>query len=61
MRQVNDMLRRALCEKNGVSFICNDIITTNYLRKDGVHLQDMETYFKQSFFKVFKLFYRQKF
>ena len=59
--QVNDMLRRALCEKNGVSFICNDIITTNYLQKDGVHLQDMETYFKQSFFKVFKLFYRQKF
>ena len=47
--QVIDMLRRDLCEKNGFSFICNDIITINYLWKDGVHLQDMKTYFKQSF------------
>ena len=32
LRQVNDMLRD-LCEKNGFSFICNDVITTNYLWK----------------------------
>ena len=37
----NDMLRD-LCGKNGFSFICNDVITTKYLWKDGVHLQDME-------------------
>ena len=30
VRRVNDMLRD-LCEKNGFSFICNDVITTNYL------------------------------
>ena len=34
---VNDMLRD-LCEKNGFSYICNDVNTTNYLWKDGVHL-----------------------
>ena len=28
--RVNDMLRD-LYEKNGFSFICNDVITTNYL------------------------------
>ena len=39
VRRVNDMLRN-LCEKNGFSFICN-VITTNYLWKDGVHLQDI--------------------
>ena len=43
VRRVNDMLRD-LCEKNGFSFICNDAITTNYLWKDGVHLQDMGTH-----------------
>ena len=43
VRRVNDMLRD-LCEKNGFSFICNDVITTNYLWKDGVHLQDMGTH-----------------
>ena len=53
LSRVNDMLRD-LCEKNGFSFICNDVITTNCLWKDGVYLQDMETHFKQSFFKVFK-------
>ena len=33
-----------LCEKNSFSFIFNDIITTNYSWKDGVHLQDMGTH-----------------
>ena len=55
VRRVNDMLRD-LCEENGFSFICNDVITTNYLWKDGVHLQDMGTQatIKQPFLKVFK-------
>ena len=30
VRRINDMLRD-LCEKIGFSFICNDVITTNYL------------------------------
>ena len=49
--QVNDILRD-LCEKKSFSFICNDVITTDYLwcslaRHGG-------RYFKQSFFKVFQ-------
>ena len=40
VRRVNDMLRD-LYEKNGFSFICNDVITTNCLWKDGAHVQDM--------------------
>ena len=43
VRRVNDMLRDP-CEKNGFSFICNHVITTDYLWKDGVHLQDMGTH-----------------
>ena len=42
-----------LCEKNGFNFICNDVIASDYLCKDGVHLQDMGTHFKQSFFFSF--------
>ena len=42
VRRVNGILRD-ICEKNGFSFICNDVITTNYLWKDGVYLQDMGT------------------
>ena len=42
LNRVNDMLRD-LSEKNGFSFICNDVITTNCLWKDGAHLQDMGT------------------
>ena len=41
--RINDMLRD-LCENNGFSFICNDVITTNYLWKNGVHLQDIGTH-----------------
>ena len=43
VRRVIDMLRDP-CEKNGFSFICNNVSTTNYLWKDGVHLQDIGTH-----------------
>ena len=52
VRRVNDMLRD-LCEKNGFSFICNDVITNNYLWKDGVHLQDMGTHILSNHFLKF--------
>ena len=52
VRRVNDMLRD-LCEKNGFSFICNDVITTNYLWKDGVHLQDMGAHILSNHFLRF--------
>ena len=42
VRRANYMLSD-LCEKNSFSFTCNDVITTKYLWKDGVHLQDMGT------------------
>ena len=42
MRRLNDMLRD-LCEKNGFSFICNDVITMLQLC-NGVHLQDIRTH-----------------
>ena len=52
VHRVNDMLRN-LCEKNGFSFIYNDVITTNYLWKDGVHLQDMGTHIlSNNFLKI---------
>ena len=34
---------RDLCVINGFGFICNDMVTTKYLWKDGVHLQDLGT------------------
>ena len=52
VRRVNDMLRD-LCKKNGFSFICNDVITTNYLWKDGVHMQDMGTHIFSNHFLKF--------
>ena len=52
MRRVNDVLRD-LCEKNGFSFICNHVITTNYLWKDGIHLQDMGTHILSNHFLKF--------
>ena len=52
VRRVNDMLSN-LCEKNGFRFICNDVITTNYLWKDGVHLQDMGTHILSNRFLKF--------
>ena len=32
---------RDLCVINGFGFFCNDMITTKYLWKDGIHLQDL--------------------
>ena len=42
VRCVNDMLPD-LYVINGFGFICNDMITTKYLWKDGIHLQDLGT------------------
>ena len=43
------------CVINGFGFICNDMITTKYLWKDGIHLQDLGTkYFKQKFYQIRK-------
>ena len=42
IRRVNDLLRD-LCSMNGFGYICNDAITTEYLWKDGIHLQDLGT------------------
>ena len=42
IRRVSDMLRD-LCVNNGFGFICNDMITTKYIWKDGIHLQDLGT------------------
>ena len=44
---------RDLCEKNGFSFICNDVITTNYLWNNDVHLQDMGTHILSNHFFKF--------
>ena len=32
---------RDLCSMNGFGYICNDAITTEYLSKYGIHLQDL--------------------
>ena len=42
IRRVNNLLRD-LCSMNGFGYICNDAITTEYLWKDGIHLQDLGT------------------
>ena len=42
IRSVNDLLRD-LCSMNGFGYICNDTITTEYLWKDGIYLQDLGT------------------
>ena len=52
VRRVNDMLRD-LYEKSDFSFICNDVIITNYLRKYDVHLQDMGTHILSNHFLKF--------
>ena len=44
---------RDLCEKNGFSFICNDVITTNSLWKNGVHPQDMGAHILSNHFLKF--------
>ena len=42
IRLANDMLRD-LCVINGFGFICNDMMMTKYIWKDGIHLQDPST------------------
>ena len=42
VRKVNDQLRD-LCVSNGFQFISNDMISTDYLWRDGIHLQDAGT------------------
>ena len=42
VRRVNDLLYD-LCAKNGFGFISNEMITTDYLWKDGIHLLDLAT------------------
>ena len=38
--RINDFLCD-LCSINGFGYICNDTITTEYLWKDGIYLQDL--------------------
>ena len=40
--KVNDQLRD-LCVSNGFQFISNDMISTDYLSRDGINLQDAGT------------------
>ena len=42
VRKVNDQLRD-LCVSNGFQFISNNMISTDYLWRDGIHLQDAGT------------------
>ena len=42
VRKVNDQLRD-LCVSNGFQFISNDMISTDSLWRDGIHLQDAGT------------------
>ena len=51
-RRVNDSLGD-LCSTNGFGYICNDAITTEYLWKDGIHLQDLGTNILSSNFITF--------
>ena len=52
IRRANDSLRD-LCSMNGFGYICNDAITTEYLWKDGIHLQDLGTNILSSNFITF--------
>ena len=42
IQRVNDKLRE-LYEINGFLFVNNDMITTDHLWRDGIHLQDIST------------------
>ena len=52
IQRVNDLLHD-LCSMNGFGYICNDAITTEYLWKDGIHLQDLGTNILSSNFITF--------
>ena len=47
IRSVKDQLLE-LCEINGFLFINNDMITTDHLWRDGIHLQDIGTNVRSS-------------
>ena len=51
-RRINDLLRD-LCSLNGFGYICTNAITTEYLWKDGIHLQDLGKYILSSNFIKF--------
>ena len=56
IRRVKDKLRE-LCEINGFIFINNDIITTDHLWRDGIHLQNIGTnIFSRNFYQVLNNF-----
>ena len=52
VHRVNDKLID-LYEKISFSFICNDVVTTNYSWKDGADLQDMGTHVLSNHFLKF--------
>ena len=49
LRRVNGMFRD-LSEKNGFNFTRNDVIPSDYLREDCVHLQHMGTHVLSNIF-----------
>ena len=56
IRRVNDQLRE-LCEINGFLFINNDMIATDHLWRDVIHLQDIGTnILTKHFYQVFNNF-----
>ena len=56
IRSVNDQLRK-LFEINGFLFINNDMITTERLWRDGIHLQDIGTkILSRNFYQVLNIF-----
>ena len=56
IRRVNDKLRE-LCETNGFIFVNNDMITTDHLWRDGIHLQDIGTnILSRNFYQVLNNF-----
>ena len=52
VRRVNDLLYD-LCARNGFGFISNEMITIDYLWKDGIHLLDLGTNIASSSFIEF--------
>ena len=52
VRRVNDLLYD-LCAQNSFRFLSNEMITTDYLWKDGIHLLDLGTNILSSMFIEF--------
>ena len=56
IRRMNDQLRE-LCEINGFLFINNDMIATDHLWRDVIHLQDIGTnILSKNFYQVLNNF-----